>query len=420
MTRRVTAGKSLTYWKPVFRTANVKSFPPIALSRIPVELQLLVCCIRNPGVMSDENRACIRQLVSEQDPDWHKIISLAERHRVLPFLHDGLRSAKLDDVPSEPWQRIHKKYLSNAVINAALVEEIVRLQELCRAHDIDVLPFKGPILARALYGDITYRTCDDLDFLVRHRDIDRARRVFLEDGFVPHIDMTESEQSRHRSAGWEYMLRHPDMGYLVELDTCTGPRFQEFELPSDEIFEEPVAVHIDNEVVYTVNPEVLLLMLCVHGPRHDWDRLTWVTDILAIWRAFPDMSFERISLRAGELGAKRMLLLGHALAGAVAGSELSGAISEAISHDSKIPGLVEQCIRSWTRESKVSHSRMRFRLAVRERLRDRVLYVLRIACTPSYGDWKAVRLPRKLYALYYVIRPFRLALKALAKLLQRR
>ncbi len=395
----------------------MKSFPPIALSRIPVELQLLVCCIRNPGVMSDENRACIRQLVSEQDPDWHKIISLAERHRVLPFLHDGLRSAKLDDVPSEPWQRIHKKYLSNAVINAALVEETVRLQKLCRTHEIDVLPFKGPILAKALHGDITYRTCDDLDILVRHQDIDKARKVLLDNGFVPHLDMTESEQSRHRRAGWEYMLRHPDMGYLVELDTCTGPRFQEFELPSDEIFEEPVAVHIDNEVVYTVNPEAMLLMLYLHGSRHQWDRLVWIADILAMWRVFPDMNFERVAARARELGAQRMLLLGHAVARAVADNETALPGCGAIESDIAVPRIVKQCMAGWMQGPRSSHSGMGFQLAIRERVADKIRYFLGIVCTPGYNDWKAIRLPDRLYPLYYLIRPFRLVLKAIKMLL---
>lgn len=367
--------------------------------------------------MSDEDRACVRRLTTEHHLDWNRLIGLAERHRILPFLHDGLRSAKIDDVPSEPWQRIHKKYLSNAVINSALVEETTRLQKLCRTHEIDVLPFKGPILAKALHGDITYRTCDDLDFLVRRQDIDKAREVLLDDGFVPHLEMTESEQSRHRRAGWEYMLRHPDLGYLVELDTYTGPRFHTFELPPDEIFEDPVAVCLDNEVVHTVNPEATLLMLYLHGSRHQWDRLVWIADVLAMWRSFPNMDFERVMARARELGVQRMLLLGHAVARAVARDEEVLPICTAIENDGVVPSIVESCIAGWTQGPRAAHSGMGFQLAIRERARDKIRYFVGIACTPSYSDWKVVRLPDRLCLLYYLIRPFRLLLKAIRMLI---
>jgi len=379
-----------------------------------------VCCIRNPSEPSDRDGNRIREIASKQDLDWDSVVDLAKQHRVIPFLHAGLQNAQCKDVlPAEKWQLIHKKYLSNAAVNTVLISEIVRLRNACATRDIEILPFKGPVMAGALYGDITFRTCDDLDILVREEDIEQARQILLDDGFEAYLDMTEVERHWHHRAGWEYMLRHPELGYLVELDTCIGPRYQGFNLLSDEIFEEPSTVRIDGSSIDTVNAETLLLMLCVHGSRHQWNRLVWVADILAMWRSFPTMSFSEIANRAKRLGVHRMLLLGHAVAQAVGDEKTALPEIEFSEKDAIISALADQCLAGWANETCPRLSGMGFKLASRERVRDKVLYMLGIACTPSYSDWKIIRLPRGLYPLYFLIRPCRLVVKAIKILIRK-
>jgi len=54
---------------------------------------------------------------------------------------------------------------------------------------------------------------------------------------------------------------------------------------------------------------------------------------------------------------------------------------------------------------------------VRERRCDRVRGFARALFTPNAADWQLVRLPDRLYALYYLIRPLRLVAKYGARLL---
>jgi hypothetical protein len=53
---------------------------------------------------------------------------------------------------------------------------------------------------------------------------------------------------------------------------------------------------------------------------------------------------------------------------------------------------------------------------IRERFADRLSYCLRLAVTPSVGEWSVIALPRPFYFLYYLIRPVRLTWKAFNRL----
>jgi len=46
---------------------------------------------------------------------------------------------------------------------------------------------------------------------------------------------------------------------------------------------------------------------------------------------------------------------------------------------------------------------------LRERARDKLRFLFRLAFTPSIGEWEVVRLPAPLFPLYRIIRLFRLA-----------
>jgi hypothetical protein len=52
-----------------------------------------------------------------------------------------------------------------------------------------------------------------------------------------------------------------------------------------------------------------------------------------------------------------------------------------------------------------------FYLKVSERLRDRAAYCLRLAFTPTVGDWKLLPLPQSLSFLYYFVHPMVLTAK---------
>ncbi|HEY3839236.1 MAG TPA: nucleotidyltransferase family protein, partial [Bryobacteraceae bacterium] len=58
--------------------------------------------------------------------------------------------------------------------NMTLTAELFRILGLFNKSGIEVIPFKGPTLAVAAYGDLSLRMFADLDILVSEQDLDAA------------------------------------------------------------------------------------------------------------------------------------------------------------------------------------------------------------------------------------------------------
>src|ERR1700681_921232 len=65
-----------------------------------------------------------------------------------------------------------------------LTGKLLRLLELFQAAEIPVIPLKGPVLAQILYGDPVLREFEDLDLLVRKRDVLRALQLLNAHGYA--------------------------------------------------------------------------------------------------------------------------------------------------------------------------------------------------------------------------------------------
>ena len=50
-----------------------------------------------------------------------------------------------------------------------LTLELLNIHRHLQARGLEVLPYKGPVLAEALYGNVALRQFSDLDLLVRSR-----------------------------------------------------------------------------------------------------------------------------------------------------------------------------------------------------------------------------------------------------------
>ncbi len=56
-------------------------------------------------------------------------------------------------------------------------------------------------------------------------------------------------------------------------------------------------------------PDDLLVALCVHGAKHQWERLSWVRDVAGVLTKWPDIDLDSLLVRASDKGYSRILLL---------------------------------------------------------------------------------------------------------------
>jgi hypothetical protein len=158
--------------------------------------------------------------------------------------------------------------------------------------------------------------------------------------------------------------------------------------------------------------EDLLLILCVHGATHRWDRLRWVCDVAELLRRRPDIDWARLRAAATALGGERVVWLGVRLARDLLGAPLGPEVARRIDADATAEALAIEVARrlfAAPRNPAGVVEDLRFQWRLRERWRDRVRYVTRYALEPKVNDLRVVRLPRFLAGLYYGVRFLRLA-----------
>ena len=310
--------------------------------------------------------------------DWTALLKTASRHGLTAQLDRYLQNHPELDAPAAVLSRLKLQSRINLARNQQLVEELAALLTLFGAHDIPAMPYKGPALAVTVYGDLTLRACGDLDILLRPADVLRAKALLLGQGFQPVQQFRDGqEEAQHLQADCEYNFHRASDGLLVELHWRFRPQF--FPLPIDlgRLWASALPVILGGAATLTLAPEDLLLILCVHGTKHRWERMGWVCDIAEVLRAYPGLSWGKTWAQAKALGCGRVLLLGLALANELLGTPLPEAAPRKM--PAAVTALTAQVRRQLVQEGESgmhnSRARMLFHLRVRDRLRDRIPYV---------------------------------------------
>jgi hypothetical protein len=388
---------------------------------------LLVACARiNVGPDAADQ---IKSLVGE-GLDWEYLLEKAGWHGTLPLLYWSLNSVCPRRIPGEILERIQRQFQNHVQRNLFYTRELVRLIHLLEAEGVSALPFKGPVLAASVYGNVSLRDFCDLDIIVLEKDVLKARDLLVSQGYTIQEEFADDEKAaRLLSKKKDYRLKHKGSGVIVELHwRITGKSFS-FPIDVESLWERLGRINVAGKQVLSIPSEDLLLILCVHGAKHCFARLEWVCDIAELVRARQDLDWTRTIEQARALGSERMLLLGLLLANDLLQAPLPREIRKRVEADPKVRLLGEQTRKLLLLASArmpSTHEGNSYRLRLRERRQDRLRLVLhyfsrylRTSISPNGRDMALVPLPESLSFLYYVLRPIRLTAKFGLNLIRR-
>ena len=173
---------------------------------------------------------------------------------------------------------------------------------------------------------------------------------------------------------------------------------------------EPVS--LAGTQVLTFSPEDALVLLCVHGSKHFWDRLGWIADIAALDRSARGIDWERVLDRARRLGVERMVLLGASLAHELLNTPLPEKVALQVERNAATRRLRDKVRSRFLAPRPVGlgvFSRFAFRVRMCGATNNGVLYALRLAITPTETDRRENPIANYFEPLYGVLRPLRLA-----------
>jgi hypothetical protein len=281
-------------------------------------------------------------------------------------------------------------------------------------HGISAIPFKGPVLAALVYANPALREFIDLDILVRKPDVLAARDLLMREGYALDLVLTESEQAARLSRGCAMSLSREDGKAIVDLHwELASSRFSlPFDL--DNLWARVETASITGHRVRTLSILDHLLLLSVHGAKHRWERLEWISDVAALLAAHPDLNWEECFEEASKLRAERILVHTLLVASQYLGVILPYKVQQKLEADPVARSLaarVGETLFARIDSSLVTAEDTAFHLQMREQLSDKMPYILhqvRRWIVPTERDRTVFQLPRFLSLLYYPLRPARL------------
>lgn len=382
------------------------------------EIELLIHCARL-HLGSEEQRSLRALLRHGLAAD--RLAELAVHHKMMPLLYWHLKDLPGDADGCLPLHPLRAAFVRNAQRMLQLTGELLEIVWLFEKQGIISVPYKGPALAEQLYGNLALRQSVDLDVLVRREDVRRAREVLVARGYRPRHPLSRAVE--------EFMIqsRYHDVFVgdkgTVELHWAFTNRDVAFPLDLDGLLPRLKQLSLGGHLVNVLAPEDLLLILCVHGAKHRWDRLEWLCAVAELVRS-GEVECGTVLETATRLRVRRMLLLGLGLAHDLLGAPVPQDVLQIARSDRPVVRLgaeVASRLRAGEREWREEPGDLDlFRLQLRERARDRWRFVLNRITTPSDPErWAAVAIGRYCFPLHAVLRPWRL-IGTLVRILRRR
>jgi hypothetical protein len=342
--------------------------------------------------------------------NWTALLGLAEAHGVTQVLAAAAQKLTNEIVPADIRAELADRQRAQLFFTLRISAELFRLAERCAAQNIAVAVVKGPALAVQAYGDAAMRNYGDLDLLVRHADIARATQLMIDAGYQPQIPLSAIAAGKIPG---QYTFRQPEAQLLVEMHNDRTMRYYPQPLQIEKIFERRVKVQIDGRDIPVPAIEDHLVLICIHGAKHFWERLMWVADVAALIARHPELRWEQAAQAAEDVGAGTMLHGGLLLAAQVLQAPLPAGVLARAKNDGAARRMTKQVLQ-WLPEAGENPpallQRARYRMRMRGGGAAGAKYFFRLLFSPTEEDWDATaNEPRSFVDV--LRRPFRLAKK---------
>ncbi len=340
-----------------------------------------------------------------------RLLELAAEHGVLGHLAARLGKMDGDSVLRETQQALLDGQRAQNFVTLRMTAELFRVLDQFASVGIGALVVKGPVLAVRAYGDPAMRSYGDLDLLVRQRDIRRATDLMMAAGY--HAAVTFAAIDAGKIPG-QYLFSRADSNLLVELHNDLTLRYFPRRLPLEAWFERQVCVQLDSREAPALSVEDELVLICVHGAKHLWERLMWIADVAALVSRQANLDWERAAFSAKVVGAARMLHVGLGLSATLLKLRLPEHVAAKVKSDKAAASLTGQILR-WLPTAGYAPPGLFERAAFRMRMHGGLLsapaYFMRLMLSPTEEDWGAGAEESQHAFLEVLRRPFRLARK---------
>jgi hypothetical protein len=380
------------------------------------ELRFLIACCQTEPSQDDIN--AIQNTLPAID--YRLLTTMASRHGILPLVYKTLKNLHEKNSLSTIDYRLSTKilaafkqqYLAIAQRNMLMSAELIRIMKLLEANNIEALAFKGPALSQMAYGDITLRQYGDLDILVDEKDAFQAAKLISENGHTALLPLSILSNRTCLHAAKDFSLRSTQGGVHTELHWRLFEKKYNISLLSCAIDQKCQTVIINTKEIKTLQNELLLVYLCLHGAKHAFERIEWICDIDRLLCSV-EINWEEALTIAEQSHSKRSFFLGLSLAHHHLHTALPERIRKSIdTADIKTLHALTLEQMSQKKETRSDFEKNRETFLYQSKLFDHKSDMLRFYLSTffkiSTNDCQTFILPENLKFLYLFLRPMRL------------
>lgn len=299
------------------------------------DIQFIIkCCKVNPTQSEIEQiRSYAASLNSQQ---MSQVALLSYYHGSSSLVYGALQSYASDLLIGDVFDGLKRQNKAFAMNSMRMTAELVRIMRLFKENGIDAIALKGPILARLAYGNVTLRHYGDLDILIKPEALSPASRLLVERGYHSKVALDFLKNQIFVEVNYDLSFSKEVM---VELhwrlfDTRILAKFN-----PEFIWAEYETVEFQSQTIKTLKTETLLIYLCIHGSKHAWERLQWITDLDRLIRSYRNIDWALVCERSVELEAETSLLLGLDLSNYLFDTPLPDQVRERIQDDQNVTNL---------------------------------------------------------------------------------
>ena len=362
--------------------------------------------------------ASIAALLRDHAPS-DSLPRLAEKHGVVAQLIAGLESLDVGphqpdsprQIPSALLPSLRDARKVQTVSALALSAELFRILDLLQNAKLDTAVIKGPSLALRAYGDAAARHYGDIDLLLRHSQVPQASQILTSAGFQAHVPPTAMLAGKTPG---QYFFRRAQSGAVFELHTERTLRYFPRPLPVEDFFQRQTTLSLDGRQLPVLSAEDEFVLISIHGAKHFWERLMWISDVAAMVHRHPELSWTSVRQSAAAVGAERMLRIALLLAERLLRVPVPAEMKREVADDSACLPMVTK-IESWLPYAGYDPpplaQRALFRLRMRGHLLAGARYLTRLSLSTTEEDWSRDPQSPAASISETLRRPFRLAKK---------
>lgn len=382
------------------------------------EMRFLLKCVDRTA-QPDAAQDVVRNI------DWDVFLGLTRAHRCVPQVYKRLSELTADRkasgfVPDTMMESLKNLTTKIAVCNVRMTETLCDIQDLLRKNEIRVACIKGPALSMLAYGNTTMRQFGDLDLIVSGKDMDRAVELILQHGYEFRELSSKANISSYLNTLQAVTFQNSDRTIYVDVSSVLISHLLSPPELADLILDSSSILPVDEKSgIYSPGPELMMMAVCVHGAEDMWNKLMAVADVAALLDSHPDADWAGMLTTAAKWGQRRSALIGMAVAQKLLNADLPEGIAKAVSSDPGVMKLAEDAVNGLVSRGSLNAGLLKqklFEIRSRDRAGDKLRWFIRMVFVPTAGEYNAVTLPQSQSFLYYLLRPFRLALRIITGL----